>query len=49
LSIDFNPENCVVSVNVSDYDRSLAWYRDVLGFEVAYLRGGLRVVRLRMV
>lgn len=36
MTIDFNPENCVVSVNVSDYDRSLAWYRDVLGFEVTY-------------
>ena len=36
MTIDFNPENCVVSVNVSDYDRSLAWYRDVLGFEVDY-------------
>jgi catechol 2,3-dioxygenase-like lactoylglutathione lyase family enzyme len=36
MAIDFNPANCVVSVNVSDYDRSLAWYRDVLGFEVAY-------------
>jgi catechol 2,3-dioxygenase-like lactoylglutathione lyase family enzyme len=36
MAIDFNPQNCVVSVNVSDYDRSLAWYRDVLGFDVAY-------------
>src|SRR4029079_793303 len=36
MTIDFNPESCVVSVNVSDYDRSLAWYRDVLGFEVSY-------------
>jgi catechol 2,3-dioxygenase-like lactoylglutathione lyase family enzyme len=36
MPIDFNPTNCVVSVNVSDYDRSLAWYRDVLGFELAY-------------
>ena len=36
MTIDFNPANCVVSVNVSDYDRSLAWYRDVLGFEVSY-------------
>jgi catechol 2,3-dioxygenase-like lactoylglutathione lyase family enzyme len=23
-------------VNVSDYDRALAWYRDILGFELAY-------------
>jgi catechol 2,3-dioxygenase-like lactoylglutathione lyase family enzyme len=36
MTIDFNPANCVVSVNVSDYDRSLSWYRDVLGFEVSY-------------
>ena len=36
MTIDFNPENCVVSVNVSDYDRSLAWYRDILGFQVDY-------------
>ncbi|MGC4111571.1 MAG: VOC family protein [Nocardioides sp.] len=36
MTIDFNPMNCVVSVNVSDYDRSLAWYRDVLGFDVLY-------------
>jgi catechol 2,3-dioxygenase-like lactoylglutathione lyase family enzyme len=36
MANDFNPANCVVSVNVSDYNRSLAWYRDVLGFEVAY-------------
>ena len=36
MTIDFNPANCVVSVNVSDYDRSLAWYRDALGFEVSY-------------
>jgi catechol 2,3-dioxygenase-like lactoylglutathione lyase family enzyme len=36
MAMDFNSTNCVVSVNVSDYDRSLAWYRDVLGFEVEY-------------
>jgi catechol 2,3-dioxygenase-like lactoylglutathione lyase family enzyme len=36
MTIDFNPANCVISVNVSDYDRSLTWYRDVLGFEVSY-------------
>jgi CreA protein len=36
MAIEFNPTNCVISVNVSDYDRSLAWYRDVLGFEVSY-------------
>ena len=36
VAIDYNPENCVVSVGVSDYDRALAWYRDVLGFELHY-------------
>ena len=36
MTIDYNPENCVISVGVSDYDRSLAWYRDVLGFELVY-------------
>ena len=35
-AIDYNPNNCVISVGVSDYDRSLAWYREVLGFEVEY-------------
>ena len=36
MAIEYNPENCVISVGVSDYDRSLAWYRDVLGFELVY-------------
>jgi catechol 2,3-dioxygenase-like lactoylglutathione lyase family enzyme len=36
MAIDFDPSNCVVSVNVSDYDTSLAWYREVLGFELSY-------------
>ena len=36
MTITYNPENCGVSVGVSDYDRSLAWYRDVLGFELVY-------------
>ena len=36
MAIDFNAANCVVSVNVSDYDRSVAWYREVLGFEPVY-------------
>lgn len=36
MTIDFNTENCVISVGVSDYGRSLAWYRDVLGFAVEY-------------
>jgi len=36
MTIQYNSENCVISVGVSDYDRSLAWYRDVLGFPVVY-------------
>jgi catechol 2,3-dioxygenase-like lactoylglutathione lyase family enzyme len=36
VAIEYNPENCVISVGVSDYDQALAWYRDVLGFELVY-------------
>ena len=36
MAIDYNTDNCVISVGVTDYDRSLAWYRDVLGFDVVY-------------
>jgi CreA protein len=36
MGLDYNPENCVISVGVSDYDSSLAWYRDILGFELDY-------------
>ncbi|MDX6518054.1 MAG: hypothetical protein QOF50_900 [Gaiellaceae bacterium] len=36
MAIDYNPDNCVISVGVTDYARSLAWYRDVLGFELEY-------------
>ena len=36
MTIQYNSENCVISVGVSDYDRSLAWHRDVLGFPVVY-------------
>src|SRR4051794_26729532 len=36
MTITYNPENCVVSVGVTDYDRSVAWYRDILGFELVY-------------
>ena len=36
MAIEYNPENCVISVGVTDYARSLAWYRDVLGFELDY-------------
>jgi catechol 2,3-dioxygenase-like lactoylglutathione lyase family enzyme len=32
----FNP--LVPELQVSDFDRSLAFYRDVLGFEILYLR-----------
>jgi CreA protein len=34
--IEYTPENMVISVGVTDYDRSLAWYRDLLGFELDY-------------
>ena len=36
MAISYNPANCVISVSVSDYDRSLAWYREVLGFDLDY-------------
>jgi len=36
MTITYNPDNCVVSVGVTDYDRSLEWYREVLGFELVY-------------
>ena len=36
MTIRYNSENCVISVGVCDYDRSLAWYRDVLGWEVVF-------------
>ena len=36
MGLDYNPDNCVISVVVSDYDRSLAWYREVLGLELDY-------------
>ena len=36
MGLDYNTDNCVISVGVTDYDRSLAWYRDVLGFELVY-------------
>jgi catechol 2,3-dioxygenase-like lactoylglutathione lyase family enzyme len=36
MGLDYNTENCVISVGVTDYDRSLGWYRDVLGFELVY-------------
>jgi catechol 2,3-dioxygenase-like lactoylglutathione lyase family enzyme len=36
VAIEYNPENCVISVGVSDYDRARAWYQQVLGFELEY-------------
>ncbi len=36
MAIEYNPDNCVISVGVSDYDRALGWYRDLLGFELVY-------------
>jgi catechol 2,3-dioxygenase-like lactoylglutathione lyase family enzyme len=36
MALEYNPENSVISVGVTDYDRSVAWYRDVLGFELDY-------------
>src|ERR1700712_2310961 len=36
MTIQYNTENCVISVGVSEYERSVAWYRDVLGFPVVY-------------
>jgi CreA protein len=34
-SIEYDRQ-LVISVNVSDFDRSLAWYQEVLGFELEY-------------
>ena len=36
MGLDYNTENCVISVGVSDYAASIAWYRDVLGFDIVY-------------
>ena len=36
MALEYNPENSVISVGVTDYDRSVTWYRDVLGFELDY-------------
>jgi catechol 2,3-dioxygenase-like lactoylglutathione lyase family enzyme len=35
-AIEYEPKNLTISVNVSDLEKSIAWYRDVLGFEVEY-------------
>ena len=34
--IEYEPGNLTISVNVSDLERSVAWYREALGFEVEY-------------
>ena len=36
MGLDYRADNCVISVGVTDYDRSLSWYRDILGFSVDY-------------
>ena len=36
MTMDYNTSNCVISVGVTDYDRSVAWYRDILGFDLVY-------------
>ena len=36
MTIHYNTSNFVISVGVTDYDRSLAWYRDILGLELVY-------------
>src|SRR6476469_8867508 len=36
MTMDYNTSNCVISVVVTDYDRSVAWYRDILGFDLVY-------------
>jgi len=35
-AIEYEPANLTISVNVSDLERSVAWYREALGFEVEY-------------
>jgi catechol 2,3-dioxygenase-like lactoylglutathione lyase family enzyme len=36
VTLDYTPSNCVISVDVTDYARSVAWYREILGFTVVY-------------
>jgi catechol 2,3-dioxygenase-like lactoylglutathione lyase family enzyme len=36
MAIEYNTDNCVISVGVSDYSRAVGWYRDLLGFELVY-------------
>jgi catechol 2,3-dioxygenase-like lactoylglutathione lyase family enzyme len=36
VPFDYDVKNLTISVNVADLERSIAWYRDVLGFEVEY-------------
>lgn len=33
---EYEPGNLTISVNVSDLQRAIDWYRDALGFEVEY-------------
>jgi catechol 2,3-dioxygenase-like lactoylglutathione lyase family enzyme len=33
---EYDPGNLVISVGVSDFERSIAWYRAALEFEVVY-------------
>ena len=35
-AISYEPKNLTISVNVSDLQRSIDWYREALGFEVEY-------------
>jgi len=36
VPFEYETRNLTISVNVSDLDRSVEWYRDVLGFDVEY-------------
>jgi catechol 2,3-dioxygenase-like lactoylglutathione lyase family enzyme len=36
LPFEYESKNLTISVNVSDLQRSIDWYRDVLGFDVEY-------------
>jgi catechol 2,3-dioxygenase-like lactoylglutathione lyase family enzyme len=36
VPFEYETRNLTISVNVSDLDRSVEWYRDVLGFGIEY-------------
>ena len=36
IPFEYETKNLTISVNVSDLERSIQWYRDTLGFEVEY-------------